>query len=1059
MDSKRQINQLEIEAPEDHNFEDVVLQDSEGQISCQIKDINSITLSEIKVNSDCILINNKQHRLSQGRNILFIKKIDFEPNCEILGFKAYHLASNVYIISLSREEALSETESYYPQSPTRVSQMQAFFSRCLDKRIFLISRIQLPRVSLFCTELDVPSFDLNVDWIELSNRLIIEGKPGSGKSHLVGSIVRKFPESVIYRFWISSQDSQYRVRLQFSDFLCDLSMKIFSDYTIRTEEEIIEKLAANNNVLLIDGLDHVRNYNPVDLEKYLGFFELASQKVRIILITRPIGVLPDWPRKQIHNWDERFSTEFLDRVFDIKDYKVCQEIFRKTNGYPLLLRYYAEHFRQKGVVPSETLGEDIDTYYSNLFDSLQSRSCLAVFLTNRSYFTFSEIEQILGSDLNKILMEIVESLPYLFEIRLNRISLFHDSFDTFIKKRGVDFEKWRDTVNDIVFQSLANLEREYFSRMKAFDLDRLKVLELAKKYASIETFEKTIKDNIDYEGLQTHYQQIHEIICQELPGEFDVYQYYDLVLILNMLARDHVSTLHNFMYTYCRSLIFHGYTVEDVTSTGYLFSMFFFIETGDSSLIRHKVGSDHYSLDRFEEDFLNDIESEQEMFMYDKKVINLTRPLRETFAGKNEYDILEILQYLLLTTYSNGTQSDELIALNDFLIMYLQGDTKRATTAIVETFSNFGLREQNVSFMLGKVEASINERGINLEKDRYCGISLQDFILSQNSKGSFYLWIEVLNYIRLHLHKGIPIDIGSISLFWVFYAQRKDYTALGVVNALLAFESRMLIGVLESIRVIARFQSLSEKGIRHILGEYLEKSPPQIIEIVENFFPVEELEVIWFHLPSLHVSNFTYETFRCGMRQLLRNGHYDKTLELDDFESVLDSSWGDHCSEVIAALGYSVKVAEGHVVPKLLTDHKIEIKEIIAENPAGAQPVSEQRYQEGTLDQSDIPFIIERALSPEEVAKTVDGWYHALSDISLYSHYSKEQLRADLLKVLHGAIGAKIRSIDHFGSLFEMIGNVPALMIAIDHPVDFHHLFFSFRVFLRMSLGIEGGKI
>lgn len=41
----------------------------------------------------------------------------------------------------------------------------------------------------------------------------IEGKPGVGKSHFVNEICDKYPEAIVYRFWIGSQDTNRNRRI------------------------------------------------------------------------------------------------------------------------------------------------------------------------------------------------------------------------------------------------------------------------------------------------------------------------------------------------------------------------------------------------------------------------------------------------------------------------------------------------------------------------------------------------------------------------------------------------------------------------------------------------------------------------------------------------------------------------------------------------------------------------------------------------------------------------------------------------------------------------------
>ena len=139
MDAEREISKIEIEAEVDNNFEDCTLIYKNLEVFCQMKDFDDVKLNELRIETDCVYIKNKKHKLSLFENILFFKSIDVSNNSEIFGIPAYK-TENLYIISLSREEALEIVRDLYNLNPKREPVIHHFFEQKLDNREFIIKR-------------------------------------------------------------------------------------------------------------------------------------------------------------------------------------------------------------------------------------------------------------------------------------------------------------------------------------------------------------------------------------------------------------------------------------------------------------------------------------------------------------------------------------------------------------------------------------------------------------------------------------------------------------------------------------------------------------------------------------------------------------------------------------------------------------------------------------------------------------------------------------------------------------------------------------------------------
>jgi len=104
----------------------------------------------------------------------------------------------------------------------------------------------------------------------------VEGKPGVGKSHFVNEIYEECPDAVVYRFWIGSQDPNKNERICFNTFITELGIKVYKSAKKVEIEELVNTIQRENLLIVIDGLDHVENYNPQELEQFI-FLSTSSK--------------------------------------------------------------------------------------------------------------------------------------------------------------------------------------------------------------------------------------------------------------------------------------------------------------------------------------------------------------------------------------------------------------------------------------------------------------------------------------------------------------------------------------------------------------------------------------------------------------------------------------------------------------------------------------------------------------------------------------------------------------------------------------------------------------
>ena len=270
MDVEREIKEIEIEATVENNFDDIKILKHDTLVYCQVKDYDNITLNDLKIEGNQVIIKGKKHKLSSGINILFFKRIEITPNAQFLGFHVYKI-SNVYIISISREKTESTINNLYKYNEQRASIISQFFNIQLDRRHLNIKQEDLPLIDIYDIHLQEVTINVGKKTLEFEDILFIEGKPGVGKSHLVTCLAKEFKNCLVYRFWVSNQDRDYNARLLFQNFLSNITKELFQDYRYRTEDEILEYLTKNKKMVIIDGLDHVENHQKSELRAFINF--------------------------------------------------------------------------------------------------------------------------------------------------------------------------------------------------------------------------------------------------------------------------------------------------------------------------------------------------------------------------------------------------------------------------------------------------------------------------------------------------------------------------------------------------------------------------------------------------------------------------------------------------------------------------------------------------------------------------------------------------------------------------------------------------------------------
>ncbi|MCT3945705.1 hypothetical protein HZQ28_12425 [Elizabethkingia anophelis] len=1051
MDVKREISYIEIEADVNNKFDDLSIAISDEIYYFQIKDFDSINISDLTIEEENLLIKGKPHKLSKYKNILFFKHINIKPNSKVLGFDCYKLELyDIYIISMSRNNVDIYINTLYNENLNRRYEIEAFLNQLLDKKIWRIDRINLPVLKTFNTDLHEESVNISHKLLEFEKILLIEGKPGIGKSHFVNSLREIYPKNLLYRFWIGNQDKDYQERLKFKNFIQDINIKIFYDLKDRSISDIYKEAKNKDLTFIIDGLDHIENYNKDELNKFITFITDLKEHCKVIVLSRPLITLLIWKKHVLENWNKRQTEKVLDQLFHICDYKTQDKIFYITQGYPLLVKYVAEFYKLNKKIPKLEQLKDIDSFYDSIIKNEKGKYSLSLFLCTNSYIMFSELEFFLDES-KYYVEEFIKEHPYLFDIKLNRVSLFHDSFNTYLRTKSDNYKKLNDKTSEKVYYSIMNLDKKFLSRYSLFKLTIQQRLEISQKFCSISIFKQIIQDNIDIESIRAFYFDLRDYMYNFSFKNFEVSHYYDLSLIINLLYRDHISTPNGFLYTYVKTLLFNGYTEENITSSNYLFAMLFFVKTNNPILLYNNVSNDNYSTEHFHYQLNADVMNEEYFFQQHSKVATKKR-INELLQDNVRFK--EYLTLIIENLYIHKKRYKGLEELTESLNTYLEGFESKGATKLIPFLDKYPDSHYYANWYLKDVKKNLLAKGFEVStitNNEYNALSLKELIIKNKEIGSYNLGNKIHEYIRLALYRKQYIDLSSISIYWTKYYNRKDYSLFSIPMALKTLEANKKISLKECIILISKIQEISERGYGDLLGSFIELYSPDVIIPILDDFNIDNLNIQWFLLPTDYINMFSNKMYNYAMRRLTEY-HRSGKIDIDEMRNALLSNRIKDIELEFSIIKPKIRVEKSDEIIKKIKGTKIMFDIYTDKDRNKHRETSEDRFKEGILDFENINFIKEKSLSPQQIARFSDNNYSSLTDVKVFEIFEDQEVSNNFKEILYNAIIGKTFRIDYTHALYYIPGNVLYMINKYRDKKEFEAAVKSFETFMELSL-------
>lgn len=1049
MDVERNISKIEIEAKVDDNFDDLLVHINNEQYSFQIKDFEDVTLEQLIIEGENLIIRGKAHKLSKNKNIVFFKNIDIVPNAKVLDFNCFK-NDNLYVISMSRTDVDFFIDDLYNGNLNRKFEIENYLSKTLDNRVWIIDRSDLPSLKTYSTDLQQESIKINHTLVEFDKLLLIEGKPGVGKSHFVNSLVEIYPLNILYRFWVGNQESDYQERLKFQNFLQDLNVKLFHDLKNREISDLLKEIERKKLTFIIDGLDHIENYNNNELHRFLNFIEQLKEHCKVIVLSRPLAAKLDWQKQILENWNKKQTEFVLEELFHITDFNTQKEIFYLTQGYPILVKYVTEFYKLNKKLPETGQLQDIDSFYEGIIKDEKGKYSLSIFLCTNSYIMYSELDLFLG-EAKYYVEEFIDEHPYLFDTKLNRISLFHDSFNTYLRTRSTNYKILNDKATDLVYDSVISLDKRFLSRFSLFKLTNQQRKEIAEKFSNISIFEEIIKGSIDIEAIRTFYFDLRDCMSNHKFDDFEISHYYDLSLITNLIHRDHTSTPDGFLYSYTQSLLFNDYTEEDITSSGYLFSMLFYVKTNNPILLYNKVSNDNYSTDHFHIRLKGDVNKEEYFFIRNAKVITKTK-IFELLKDSRYFS--DYLKWIMENQFLHKKRYKGLEELSDSLDIFLEGFESKGAIKLAKFLDKYPNSHYYADWYLNDVKKNLIAAGCevsNIEKNEYNYLSLEELILKNKEKGSFNLGNKIHEYIRLALHRKQKIDLASISLFWTKYYNRKDYTLYGLPKALKALHKNNFLTLNECIFTITKIQDISEKGYRYLLGEFIELYQPSEIMPCIDKLNLNNLSLQWFLLPTKYINSFSDKVYNFAINQLLKVNR-SGSIEIDDIRNGLFSTRLKDIELEFSIIKTKIRVEKTDNIIKELKSSKILLQVYLDKEKDRYKETIEERLNKGYIYPSDFDLIKERKISSIDAAKLADGESSSLAFTELFDIYKKKDVINNFNEILYNAIIGKTWRGEYSYLLYYTSGHILYMIEKYRSKNEFEEAVKSFKKFIQLSL-------
>lgn len=1049
MDTERIISKIIVETLDTKNFDDIFLEDVQyGKTSSkayriQVKNYPCVELKDIKISKNILSIDgNKNEFEPTDNNIFVINTASIETDDIFMGLPCTK-KGGIIIIPLTSEQVADRMDSMFNME-SRELQIIHKANDITENAKFEITINDLPEILQMSIDLENKTVLLrNVPDDFEHSITFIEGKPGVGKSHFVNEICEKYPDAVVYRFWIGSQDPNRNKRIRFENFLSEMGIKIYKTAKKVYIDELVETIRKDDRLIVIDGLDHVENYNPQELENFTGFIEKLSD-VRVVVLSRPMKRKIEWKKDTLLDWNFEETRLYLEMAHRIVDYKIQDEIFHVTGGYPIVTYFISEDYKINHVLNIEQPIIGINEYYDTLFIGQDSpSSAIGVFASGNCFFTWKELESFFSDpEMYEVICQFIELHPYLFKQLMNRVSLIHDSFNTYLRTKISVFSQRQKKVISIIRSSILTGSIEYMDRMQSFCFDDEFYEILLKRYSEFNEFKNLMMSTRDYNSIQSLYIQLQSIL-EDRKGILDIYQYYSFALLFQIANRNDLIGTNRWVLQMLIYMNKHGGIEDNIFSSDYIWQVYIACKNSEK-LAAQYLANRHFSDSQFY-DLIADVNDE--FAFYEKKniIIKYVDVIKAFDNDDNRmFDKDSVLIDYLVSIWIHGNKEDKFY---DDFIGYIQGDRK-CVCKMQKELSQYGFDEFWISTSLESAEYQLHELGYFGDGNIFRNISLLDLILQEAEKGSYKVVNLVASYIKLANYEKRNIDIENLACSWAMYFNHKDYSVYTIDEALVTFEQQGLISEDNSFDIIQKLMAQSDDGISHLMTSYVNKKGAEYVNKIneQGYFLDGDCRIRFWELDSAIYNCFRKEDVAIQVTELLRYHYPSKDIDAKVIQPIMESKYEKLVLDGIEYYGYSILSPNAELIP-VLEDRGIKYFDSDEQDKEDYIPL-----QYGHIHKEDYEYIAKQNIDYLEVAEYTDGWDSCLPFVDVFSLYNKEDIQRDCVEIIHRAMYARRAEKEYLGKWSLLIGNIPALLFQYEMDINWEKLYVIFKDFLEVSL-------
>lgn len=1047
MDTERNIAKITVEKLDTKNFDDIHLECTQD-VCCdkksyhiQAKNYPNTAITDISITDHVLRIKGNDNEFDPtDNNILILNTTQIVGTDIFMGLPCRKF-NDVIIIPLTPEQIADRMDEMF-YSEAREIQIVHVANNIVQNAKFEITIEELPDLIEMSTDLEhktiilrkIPSrFDRTITYIE--------GKPGVGKSHFVDEVCEEYNDAIIYRFWIGSQDPNRNRRIRFETFISELGIKVYRSSKRVKIQELVDYIQNEDLLVIIDGLDHVENYNPQELELFIDFIDKLKNS-RTVVLSRPLRHEISWKKNTLLDWNIDETQVYLEMAHGISDYQAQKQIFDISGGYPIITYFLAEDFNINHNINLSSPISEINDYYDTLFVYDKKPSvAIGVFASGNCFFTWKELESFFSEpEMYEIICEFIKNHPYLFKIIQNRISLIHDSFNTYLRTRIKSFAQRKKKTIAIIRESLLSGSIEYMARMDSFEFDDEFYLAMLKKYSNANSLTELMLSTRDYNSITNLYVQLQRLLEDKF-GVLDIYEYYSFALLFQVATRNDLIGNDSLVYQMLLYIRSHEDIENSIFSSDYIWQVYL-VCCGKEKYTEQYLTNRHMSDSQFYD--LIDHLNEDNAFYNKKNEIITYNELNAQLNDANTDKQTVLINYLI-SVYIHGNTGDPYF---DLFMAYISGDRECSINALLNEMSQYDMNKFWVKYSLSKAEYHLHELGLFDKNNKFRNSSLHKLITENAYMGSFEVVTLAASYLKLANHEQREVDISSLAYCWSMYYNRKDYSVLTIDKALLAFEKKNLVNWEQSFFIIDKLLDQSEKGIRHLLTSYVNQKGVASVSYLNKigYFNGGISNVDFWELDPVNYKCFTDEEVVKQVMQLLGAHYYSKTIKYCDISNILNSDHRDLVLYGLRHFDYAIESPDEDLIP---TIERMEVK--YTERTEEKEP----KYvplRHGTISERDFEYISEQNIGYLEISRYADGWYTCLPFVSVFSIYPKKNIQQDYISIIHNAMFARVPDSNYIGNWYNLIGHIPELLLQFDIDVDWKKIYDVFNAFLDLSL-------